>query len=91
MPGSGLGLSIVRQVAERHGGSARAGHSKDGGAGPPLQQGFCLRDVADLTGGDDQPQGASERVGQHVDLGGQSASGTPQRLILGPPFPLAAC
>jgi two-component system sensor histidine kinase MprB len=32
MPGSGLGLSIVRQVAERHGGSVRADASKAGGA-----------------------------------------------------------
>ncbi len=32
MPGSGLGLSIVKAVADRHGGSARAGKGPDGGA-----------------------------------------------------------
>jgi two-component system sensor histidine kinase MprB len=32
LPGSGLGLSIVRKVAERHGGSVRAGRSDAGGA-----------------------------------------------------------
>jgi two-component system sensor histidine kinase MprB len=32
MPGSGLGLSIVRQVAEAHGGTAVAENHPDGGA-----------------------------------------------------------
>jgi two-component system sensor histidine kinase MprB len=33
MPGSGLGLSIVKSVADRHGGHVRAGDGPDGGAG----------------------------------------------------------
>ena len=48
-------------------------------------------DVASLAGGEDEAQGPAARVGQGVDLGGQSSSGTPQSLIPGPPFPLAAC
>ncbi|MEQ7005855.1 HAMP domain-containing sensor histidine kinase [Actinopolymorpha sp. B17G11] len=37
MPGSGLGLSIVKQVAERHGGSVSAGRASGGGALLTLQ------------------------------------------------------
>lgn len=32
MPGSGLGLSIVKAVADRHGGGVQAGNAADGGA-----------------------------------------------------------
>ncbi len=32
MPGSGLGLSIVKAVADRHGGDVRAGNTAEGGA-----------------------------------------------------------
>ncbi|HJP78733.1 MAG TPA: sensor histidine kinase, partial [Pseudonocardiaceae bacterium] len=32
LPGSGLGLSIVWQAAQRHGGMAYAGHAPEGGA-----------------------------------------------------------
>jgi hypothetical protein len=44
-----------------------------------------------LASRDPKAQRPSERIGQHMDLGRQSTSGTPQRLILGPPFPVAAC
>ena len=48
-------------------------------------------DVVRLASRDPKAQRLSERVGQHMDLGRQSTSGTPQLLILGPPFPVAAC
>ena len=48
-------------------------------------------DVVGLAAGEDEAQRPALRVGNRVDLGGQSSSGTPQSLILGPPFPVAAC
>jgi two-component system sensor histidine kinase MprB len=68
LPGSGLGLSIVRQVAERHGGGVRVGRSDDGGAA------FWLA----LPGTPEPPEGADgvpaeradTRAGTHPDLTG---------------------
>lgn len=64
---------------------------KHGAAGLAVEQGRRLGDVADLSGRDDEAERTAERIGQHMDFGGQSTSGTPQRLIFGPPFPFAAC
>jgi hypothetical protein len=47
--------------------------------------------VVRLAGREHRPQGPPQRVAQEMDFGRQTSSGTPQRLILGPPFPLAAC
>src|ERR1700752_679911 len=60
-------------------------------AGGARDEGFSLRDVAALSGCDDEAQRSSERIGEHVDFGGQSSSGAPQSLVLVPPFPVAAC
>lgn len=57
----------------------------------PFQEVGSSRDIMRLASRDPEAQWPSQRVGQHVDLGRQSTSGTPQRLILGPPFPVAAC
>ena len=73
------GIAVIGFIAEY--GLARLSIEKSG----------SLRDVANLARRHDEAQGTTERIGQHMDLGRQSASGTPQRLILGPPFPLAAC
>ena len=56
-----------------------------------IEQCGRLGDVINLPSRDDEAERTAERIGQHVDFGGQPASGTPQRLIFGPPFPLAAC
>ena len=65
--------------------------SKDGFGGLAFEQDRRGCDVPGLTGGDDDTQRSAEAVCEHVDFGRQSASGAPQRLILRPPFPVAAC
>jgi hypothetical protein len=44
-----------------------------------------------LTRGEEEAQRPAEPFGEHVNLGRQSSSGTPQSLVAGPPFPVAAC
>jgi two-component system, OmpR family, sensor kinase len=51
--GSGLGLSIVRAVAESHGGSVRLEHDETGGGAR-----FVVRLPAEKAGEDDEPNGA---------------------------------
>ena len=56
-----------------------------------VQKGWRLRHIAGLSGRENDPQGPPAGIGGEMDLGGQSTSGTPQSLILAPPFPVAAC
>ena len=64
LPGSGLGLSIVRQVAERHGGLVRVGHAPGGGAqfemfvpGTPTPPGEQTSEVLEHSPGTARSQG----------------------------------
>lgn len=56
-----------------------------------LDQRRRLGNVVDLSRREDQPHGPAMTIAGHVDLRTQSASGTPQRRVLAPPFPVAAC
>jgi hypothetical protein len=55
------------------------------------QQGYSLNSVMYLAPCKTEAQGLAFGVSNHVNLGAQSSSGTPQSLAFGPPFPLAAC
>jgi hypothetical protein len=47
--------------------------------------------VVGFSAGQDEAERPPSSIGQSVDLGRQSSSGTPQSLIRSPPFPVAAC
>src|SRR3954463_14236710 len=48
-------------------------------------------DVVDLSAGENEAQRPTKCIGKHMDFAGQSSSGSPQSLVLVPPFPVAAC
>ena len=55
-----------------------------------FEKGLSLGYVTDLPSRQDKAHGAAQRIGKHMDFGCQPTSGTPQRLVFGPPFPVAA-
>ena len=44
-----------------------------------------------LPAGEQQAQGPAQRIAEQMNLGGQSAMGSPQSLLARPLFPVAAC
>ena len=63
----------------------------DVGGGEAGDEGEGMGGVAGLTAGENEAQRSSEAVDRNVPLAGQSSSGTPQSLVLDPPFwPVAA-
>lgn len=73
------GMAVIGLVGEDVGG-IEAGQQRDGRSG-----------IAGIAAGQDEADGAAERIDRDVPLGGQSASGAPQSLVADPPFwPVAA-
>ena len=60
-------------------------------SGLSVEQGMSLGEIVGLTWREDEAQRSAKRIGQQMDFGCQSSSGTPQRLVARPPFPPAAC
>jgi hypothetical protein len=56
-----------------------------------IQQVSRRGDVMCLTAGQNEAQRPAICIGEGMNFGRQSSSGTPQSLIFGPPFPFAAC
>ena len=54
------------------------------------QDGGAL-DIGGLPGSQAELERAARAITEEMNFGGQSSSGTPQSLVAGPPFPVAAC
>ena len=54
-------------------------------------QPFRLGAIANLPGGENEPQGVAEAIDGDMDFAGQAAARLSDGLILGPPFAPAAC
>jgi hypothetical protein len=70
------GIAVVTLVAEKNG---RVRHLQQ-------QQGSC-RAISDLTAGEQESERSALTVGEGMDLGGSSASGSAYGLIFLPPLP----
>ena len=57
----------------------------------PIQQIGGNGNIMGLATGQNEAQWPALGIRDGMDFAGQSSSGTPQSLIFGPPFPLAAC
>ena len=55
------------------------------------QQGYSLWGIMSLTSSEGKTYGLALGINYQMNLGAQSSSGTPQRLVSAPPFPQAAC
>ena len=52
----------------------------------PFEQSACLRAVAPVSRGDENPDRQSQRIDRSMDLGGQPPSGAPDGVSFKPPF-----
>ena len=61
-------------------------------ASRPVSKGHGLGELSGLAAREPEGNGLTQAVGQQVDLGAQSTSGTPQSLVFAPFLrPVAAC
>src|ERR1700761_1697280 len=85
----GFGTDLSDEVPQR---IAIIGFVGDDAArGQAGEQVRGARNVGGLSRRQNEADGATLGIGDGVDLRRQSSSGTPHSLILGPPFPVAAC